>query len=88
MTSSGVPLLQLQGIRKHFGAVEALKGVDFTLRAGLVTALVGDNGAGKSTLIKCIAGIHTIDSGSVVWEGQLVTIAGPQGPERLVARFV
>ncbi|MDX6227362.1 MAG: D-xylose transport system permease protein xylG [Frankiales bacterium] len=77
MTNAGVPLLQLQGIRKHFGAVEALRGVDFTLRAGLVTALVGDNGAGKSTLIKCIAGIHTIDSGSVVWEGQLVTIAGP-----------
>jgi D-xylose transport system ATP-binding protein len=77
VVSSGVPLLQLQGVRKHFGAVEALRGVDFTLRKGLVTALVGDNGAGKSTLIKCIAGIHPIDSGSVVWEGQLVTIAGP-----------
>jgi ABC-type sugar transport system ATPase subunit len=75
--NSGVPLLQLQGVRKHFGAVEALKGVDFTVRAGLVTALVGDNGAGKSTLIKCIAGINAIDSGSVVWEGQLVTIADP-----------
>jgi D-xylose transport system ATP-binding protein len=77
VVSSVVPLLQLQGVRKHFGAVEALRGVDFTLRKGLVTALVGDNGAGKSTLIKCIAGIHPIDSGSVVWEGQLVTIAGP-----------
>ena len=77
MVSAGVTLLQLQGVRKHFGAVEALRGVDFTLRKGLVTALVGDNGAGKSTLIKCIAGIHPIDSGSVVWEGQLVTISGP-----------
>ena len=54
--NTGVPLLQLQGVRKHFGAVEALKGVDFTVRAGLVTALVGDNGAGKSTLLKILSG--------------------------------
>ncbi|MFN2141051.1 MAG: ATP-binding cassette domain-containing protein, partial [Candidatus Promineifilaceae bacterium] len=46
------PLLELRGVTKHFGAVEALTDVDFETRAGEVMALVGDNGAGKSTLIK------------------------------------
>jgi len=51
------PLLQLRGISKHFGAVQALSDVDFEVYAGEVLGLVGDNGAGKSTLIKTIAGI-------------------------------
>ena len=45
------PILQLRGVDKHFGPVQVLHGVDFTVRAGEVTALVGDNAAGKSTLI-------------------------------------
>ena len=52
----GEPLLELAGIGKHFGPVQALVGVDLDVPAGQVTALVGDNGAGKSVLIKCIAG--------------------------------
>ena len=55
------PILELRGVSKHFGAVQALFEVDFHVAAGEVMALVGDNGAGKSTLIKCIAGIHPID---------------------------
>jgi len=50
-------LLELRGIKKHFAAVEVLRGVDMTVQAGKVTALVRDNGAGKSTMIKCRAGI-------------------------------
>src|SRR6185312_2700861 len=46
-------------------------------------ALVGDNGAGKSTLIKCVAGIYTIDSGEILWEGQPVSIHGPKDSARL-----
>ncbi len=72
------PLLSLRGINKSFGAVHVLRDVDFDVRAGEVTALVGDNGAGKSTLIKCVAGIHPFDSGEIVFEGSPVTIHGPK----------
>ena len=56
-------MLELRGISKRFGAVQALTGVDLEVYAGEVVGLVGDNGAGKSTLIKCIAGINLIDDG-------------------------
>ena len=82
------PLLQLRGVKKHFAAVEVLRGVDMTVRAGQVTALVGDNGAGKSTLIKCIAGIHQLDGGALVWEGREVTIANPKAASALGIEFV
>ena len=77
------PLLELRGIEKHFGAVQVLKGVDFHVRPGEVNALVGDNGAGKSTLIKCVAGIHPIDGGEVLFDGEPVTIGGPKDSARL-----
>ena len=72
-----VPLLELKGVSKRFGAVQALHEVDFDVREGEVTALVGDNGAGKSVTIKCIAGIYPIDSGEILWEGKPVEIHGP-----------
>ena len=71
------PLLKLRGISKHFGAVQALYGVDLDLPAGQVTALCGDNGAGKSVLTKCIAGIHQPDQGEIFWEGTPVHIRSP-----------
>jgi D-xylose transport system ATP-binding protein len=63
------PLLQIRGLVKNFGAVEALQGVDFEASSGQVTALLGDNGAGKSTLIKCIAGTHIPDGGEILLGG-------------------
>jgi D-xylose transport system ATP-binding protein len=72
------PLLELVGINKSFGPVHVLHDIDFTVRAGEVTALVGDNGAGKSTLIKCVAGIHPMDSGEVRFRGRPVTIHSPK----------
>ena len=80
---SDTPLLQLRGITKTFGSVEALTDVDFEVSAGEVMALVGDNGAGKSTLIKCIAGTHAYDSGQIFFEGQEVNIHGPKDAARL-----
>ena len=82
------PILELRGISKSFGAVQALYEVDFHVSAGEVMALVGDNGAGKSTLIKCIAGIYSIDSGEVLFEGQPVSIHGPKDAARLGIEIV
>jgi D-xylose transport system ATP-binding protein len=77
------PILELRGVSKSFGAVQALYEVDFHVSSGEVMALVGDNGAGKSTLIKCIAGIYSIDSGEILFEGQPVSIHGPKDSARL-----
>jgi ABC-type sugar transport system ATPase subunit len=72
------PLLALRGVSKHFGAVQALFGVDLDLFSGHVTALCGDNGAGKSSLIKCVAGIYQPDAGEILWEGKPVHIRSPK----------
>jgi D-xylose transport system ATP-binding protein len=77
------PVLELRDISKSFGVVQALTDVDLEVRRGEVMALVGDNGAGKSTLIKCIAGIHPIDEGEVVFDGEHVYIHGPKDAGRL-----
>jgi D-xylose transport system ATP-binding protein len=78
VTRSETPILELRGVNKSFGPVQVLHDVDFHVYPGKVTALVGDNGAGKSTLIKCIAGIHPIDSGEYLFEGRPVTVGGPR----------
>ncbi len=75
---SETPILQLRGISKSFGSVQALADVDFEVRDGEVMALVGDNGAGKSTLVKCVAGINTPDSGEILFDGKPVHISSPK----------
>ena len=80
---SAPPTLELRELRKSFGSVEALRGVDFEVREGEVMALVGDNGAGKSTLIKCVAGIYSIDGGELLFDGKTVTIHGPKDAAKL-----
>src|SRR3984893_10217175 len=82
-TVDETPLLQLRGITKAFGSVQALTDVDFEVRRGEVMALVGDNGAGKSTLVKCVAGTHAADSGEILFEGERVAIHGPNDAARL-----
>ena len=83
LSSSPAPLLALKGVSKRFGAVEALKDVDFELRPGEVVGLVGDNGAGKSTLIKSIAGVQPADDGQAFFEGSPVRLTSPQAASRL-----
>jgi D-xylose transport system ATP-binding protein len=82
-TAGKTPLLQLRGITKAYGAVQALSGVNLEVYAGEVIGLVGDNGAGKSTLIKAIAGVGPPDSGEFFVEGQAVKITSPQVSTRL-----
>ncbi len=68
------PLLQLEGVSKHFGGVLALRDVNFTLNAGEIHGLVGENGAGKSTMMKIIAGVHHEFDGVMRIEGREVRL--------------
>jgi D-xylose transport system ATP-binding protein len=78
MNANGsAPVLELKGVSKSFGPVQALNDVNFEVHSGEVVALVGDNGAGKSTLVKTIAGIHSPDAGTISFEGHDVHITNP-----------
>jgi D-xylose transport system ATP-binding protein len=72
------PILALRKINKSFGPVHVLHDIDFDVYPGQVTALVGDNGAGKTTLIKVVAGVHSADSGEILFDGQPVSISSPK----------
>jgi ribose transport system ATP-binding protein len=80
MTDSPVavetPALVMRGVNKRFGHIQALKDVDFEVRAGEVMALVGENGAGKSTLVKILAGLCRPDSGAVLLHGEPIELGG------------
>ena len=82
-TTDPAPVLSMSGVSKRFGAVQALKDVEFHVSAGEVVALVGDNGAGKSTLVKAIAGVYTPDGGHVVFDGKPVNITSPSQAQAL-----
>ena len=70
--------LEVRGIDKSFGAVQALHQVSFGVRAGEVLGLIGDNGAGKSTLVKCVAGIIKPDAGEILIHGAPVELVSPR----------
>src|SRR4051794_30474775 len=70
--------LALEGVKKSFGGVKALDGVDLELPAGQVVALVGENGAGKSTAVKIMTGIYRPDAGRILVEQKPIELGGTQ----------
>jgi len=77
------PIIELIGVKKSFGPVNVLKGVDLKVYPGKVTALVGDNGAGKSTLIKGLAGVQPYDEGEVRIDGEHRDLHSPRAAAEL-----
>ena len=82
------PLVAMKEIRKSFGAVQALKGVDLILRRNEVLGLIGDNAAGKSTLMKVLSGAYVSDGGEILFEGEKVHIAKPEDSRNLGIEMV
>ena len=76
-------ILEVKGLCKHFGGVEANSEVSFRLDRGEIVGLIGPNGAGKTTLFNCIAGFHKPDSGQVLFDGQDITGQPPYRTNRL-----
>ena len=70
-------LLELKGIQKTFGGVQALSDGNLSVAAGEAHLLLGENGAGKSTLMKIVAGMHERDAGQMLWEGREVRLTTP-----------
>jgi D-xylose transport system ATP-binding protein len=79
---TAVPVLGVHHAHKRFGAVHALKDIDLEAYRGEVLALLGDNGAGKSTLVKCISGVHALDGGQILIDGEAVSIPSPGAARR------
>ena len=76
-------VVEMKGISKSFGGVQALRKVDLELRRGEIMGLVGDNGAGKSTLMKVLSGAHQADEGEILLDGQPVDIHSPHDAFRM-----
>lgn len=78
MSNNGTPVVEMRGIVKNFGPVQALRGVDLYLSHNEVLGLVGDNGAGKSTLMKVLTGVHQPDAGGIYLNGERVQFESPK----------
>ena len=88
MTDAPTPLLELDGIAKHYGGLQALDGISLRADGGQVVALLGDNGAGKSTLLKVLSGAETADGGRVLIRGREAHLRSPRDAEALGIEMV
>ena len=82
VTQTRPPIVEMRGIKKSFGAVQALRGVDLMLQHNEVLGLVGDNAAGKSTLMKVLSGAYIPDEGDIFLEGRRVRFSSPLDARR------
>lgn len=80
--AEATPVVEMRDIKKNFGAVQALKGVDLALQQGEVLGLMGDNAAGKSTLMKVLSGAYVPDEGQIFIEGKAVHFNNPMDARR------
>jgi ABC-type sugar transport system ATPase subunit len=83
MAAENGTLIQMEGVTKRFGTVQALDGVDLEVRENEVLGLVGDNGAGKSTAVKTLVGLHKPDAGEIRFRGKPLEISGPREARQL-----
>ena len=81
--TGGPALLSLHGVSKRYGKVQANEGIDLTVEAGSIHAVLGENGAGKSTLMKLIYGVETPDAGEIAWNGSPVVLNNPGEAQKL-----
>lgn len=88
MIEEATPVVEMRNIKKNFGAVQALRGVDLVLHHNEVLGLVGDNAAGKSTLMKVLSGAYMPDGGEIFIEGKRTHIASPMDARRLGVEMV
>ena len=71
-------ILEIKGLSKSFGKNQVLRGINLKVKPGTILGLMGENGAGKSTMMKCLFGIYSMDSGSIVFNGKSVSFSGPK----------
>lgn len=71
-------LLEISGLTSHYGRIEALRGIDLTVAAGELVALVGANGAGKTTLLRAISGVQPVSGGAIRFHGRDITRVSPE----------
>jgi ABC-type branched-subunit amino acid transport system ATPase component/ABC-type branched-subunit amino acid transport system permease subunit len=83
LRSNGSVLLDVQGLRKSFGGVRAVRGVDFDVRVGETLGLIGPNGAGKTTTFELLGGFVRADAGRVIYDGEDITALSPEARARL-----
>jgi branched-chain amino acid transport system ATP-binding protein len=76
-------LLDVQGVSKYFGGLQANEDISFLVKRGEIVSIIGPNGAGKSTLFSCVTGFHRVDKGRVLFKGQDITNRKPHTIARL-----
>src|SRR5271165_5166332 len=77
-------LLDVQGVSKYFGGLQANEDISFQVEKGEIVSIIGPNGAGKSTLFSCVTGFHRVDKGRVLFKGHDITNRKPHTIARLL----